>query len=229
MLEISLELLSTKQARISQRDVKQATQLPNPREPAMKNRAALRLITTPSRIVLFLLAFLVIVAPLSVASPPPWQQEKIDYATIGAIRQEGLNRSQAMDHVSWLADVYGPRLTGSPAMDQAKDWVISKFEEWGLDNIHEERFAFGKGWSIERFSAHMLEPQVQPIIGYPKSWSSSTDGVITADVVHVQIESEEDFEQYARGRPGFAHGRRDAGRGRDDAHSGGQGSRWQVE
>ena len=162
----------------------------------MKNRAVLGLITTPSGIALLLIISLAVVAPLSAASPPPWQDEKIDYATIGAIRQEGLNRSQAMDHVSWLADVYGPRLTGSPAMDQARDWVISKFEEWGLDNIHEERFAFGKGWSIERFSAHMLEPQVQPIIGYPKSWSSSTDGVITADVVHVQIESEEDFEQY---------------------------------
>jgi carboxypeptidase Q len=161
----------------------------------MKNRAVFGLITRPSRIVLLFVASLLVVAPLSAASPLG-QDEKIDYATIGAIRQEAMNRSQAMDHVSWLADVYGPRLTGSPAMDQARDWIIAKFEEWGLENIHEERFAFGKGWSIERFSAHMLEPQVQPIIGYPKSWSSSTDGVITADVVHVQIESEEDFEQY---------------------------------
>jgi hypothetical protein len=161
----------------------------------MKNRTALGLFTTPSRVVLLLAVSLAVVAPLSAASAPE-QDEKIDYATIGAIRQEAMNRSQAMDHVSWLADVYGPRLTGSPAMDQAKDWVISKFEEWGLENIHIERFPVGKGWSIKRFSAHMLEPQVQPIIGYPKSWSSSTDGVITADVVHVQIESEEDFEQY---------------------------------
>ena len=41
MLEISLEFFGIKRARISQRDVKQATQLPNPREPSMKNRAAL--------------------------------------------------------------------------------------------------------------------------------------------------------------------------------------------
>ena len=146
----------------------------------MKNRAVFGLITRPSRIVLLFVASLLVVAPLSAASPLG-QDEKIDYATIGAIRQEAMNRSQAMDHVSWLADVYGPRLTGSPAMDQARDWIIAKFEEWGLENIHEERFAFGKGWSIERFSAHMLEPQVQPIIGYPKSWSSSTDGVIPAE------------------------------------------------
>src|SRR5262245_8206074 len=44
--------------------------------------------------------------------------EKIDYVTIGKIRDEGMNRSQVMDHVSWLADVYGPRTTGSPAIQQ---------------------------------------------------------------------------------------------------------------
>jgi carboxypeptidase Q len=47
------------------------------------------------------------------------QSEKIDYAAIGKIRDEGLNRSQVMDHISWLSDVYGPRLTGSPAIQQA--------------------------------------------------------------------------------------------------------------
>jgi len=31
--------------------------------------------------------------------------EKLDYETIGKIRDEGLNRSQVMDHISWLADV----------------------------------------------------------------------------------------------------------------------------
>jgi hypothetical protein len=162
----------------------------------MKIGAVFGQTSSRSRITLLLAVSIAFLAPLATASSAAQQEEKLDYAMIGAIRQEALTNSQAMDHVSWLADVYGPRLTGSPAMDQARDWVISKFEEWGLENIHEERFPVGKGWSIERFSAHMLEPQVQPIIGYPKSWSSSTDGIITADVVHVQIESEEDFDKY---------------------------------
>lgn len=28
-----------------------------------------------------------------------------------------------MDHVSWLSDVYGPRLTGSPGIQQASEWT----------------------------------------------------------------------------------------------------------
>ena len=124
------------------------------------------------------------------------QSEKADYAAIGKIRDEGLNRSQVMDHISWLSDVYGPRLTGSPAIQQASQWAMKKFGEWGLTNVHQERWKFGKGWSLVRFSAMMLEPQPQPIIGYPREWSSGTKGPVTADVVRVQIASEADFAKY---------------------------------
>ena len=40
--------------------------------------------------------------------------ERLDYAMLGRIRDEGLQRSQVMDIISWLSDVNGPRLTGSP-------------------------------------------------------------------------------------------------------------------
>jgi carboxypeptidase Q len=124
------------------------------------------------------------------------QTEKLDYATIGRIRDEGLSRSQVMDHVSWLSDVYGPRLTGSPAILQASDWAIKKFTEWGLVNAHREPWKFGKGWSLVRFSAHMIEPQVQPLIGFPIEWSAGTKGTVTADVMRVQIANEADFAKY---------------------------------
>jgi hypothetical protein len=81
-------------------------------------------------------------------------QEKLDYAMFSRIRDEGLNRSQALDHVSWLADVYGPRLQGSPAMRQAADWVAKTVGAWGLANVHQEKWPFGKGWSLVRFSEH---------------------------------------------------------------------------
>lgn len=124
------------------------------------------------------------------------KDEELDYAMIGRIREEGLNRSQVMDHIIWLSDVYGPRLTGSPAIKQASQWAQKKFAEWGLVNIHEEEFPFGKGWSLTRFSAHMIEPQVSPLIGYPKSWTPGTQGAVTADVVLVPIRNEADFQKY---------------------------------
>jgi carboxypeptidase Q len=122
--------------------------------------------------------------------------EKLDPGMIARIRDEGLNRSQVMDHISWLSDVYGPRLTGGPGIRQASDWALQKFGEWGLANPHREAFAFGKGWSLVRFSAHLIEPQIEPLIGFPGSWTPGTNGPVIADVVRVGISSEADFEKY---------------------------------
>jgi len=131
-----------------------------------------------------------------VALPAAQTVEKIDYGVIAQIRDEGLNRSQVMDHISWLSDIYGPRLTGGPGILQASDWALKKFTEWGLANPHRETWQFGRGWSLVRFHATMIEPQVQPLIGFPGSWTPGTNGTVAADVVRVQIDSEADFDKY---------------------------------
>ena len=123
------------------------------------------------------------------------QSERLDYATIGKIRDEGLNRSQVMDHLSWLADVYGPRTTGSPAIQQASEWAMKTMTSWGLSNVHQERWKFGKGWTLQRFHATLVEPQVQPIIAMPMEWSSGTNGTVTADVVRAQLATDADLER----------------------------------
>jgi carboxypeptidase Q len=142
------------------------------------------------------LSTIFVTAVVLVAVPRAQTTEKLDYATIAQIRDEGLNRSQVMDHIWWLSDVYGPRLTGGPEILQASDWALKKFAEWGLANPHRETFTFGRGWSLVRFSAHMIEPQVQPLIGFPGSWSPATSGTVTGDVVRVTIASEADFARY---------------------------------
>jgi carboxypeptidase Q len=123
-------------------------------------------------------------------------QSPVDLGTIARIKQAALTTSQVMDHVSWLSDVYGPRVSGTPQFQQASEWAMKRFTEWGFSNVHEERFAFGQGWRIERFSAHLIEPQVQPIIGSPRWYSPSTKGAVIADVVRADIGSEADFAKY---------------------------------
>ena len=139
---------------------------------------------------------LVLIVGLVVIPSAQTPSEKVDAAAIARIRDEGLNRSQVMDHIWWLSDVYGPRLTGGPQILQASDWALKKFSEWGLANPHRETFAFGRGWSLVRFQAHMIEPQVQPLIGFPGAWTPGTKGTVTADVVRVQIANDADFEKY---------------------------------
>jgi carboxypeptidase Q len=141
-------------------------------------------------------AVCVLIAAVAAAPGAQPAAEKLDLAMIAKIRDEGLNRSQVMDHIGWLSDVYGPRLTGGPGISQASEWALKKFAEWGLANPHKEMWPFGRGWSLVRFSAHLVEPQVEPLIGFPASWTPGTPGTIVADVVRVEIATDADFEKY---------------------------------
>src|SRR5256885_17199852 len=125
--------------------------------------------------------FILLVAIPIVAQAP---QEKVDLDAIYKIKDEGLNHSQVMDSLSYLTDVYGGRLTGSPQIKAAADWTKKKLTEWELTNINLESWGpFGRGWSNEKFTARGIAPTGSfPLIAYPKAWTPGTSGVVAADV-----------------------------------------------
>jgi hypothetical protein len=135
-------------------------------------------------------------ALLSLIAAAQTPTERADLDAIQKIREQGLNRSQVMDHLFHLADVYGPRLTGSPGIEQAGDWTVKTLQSWGLRNVRKERFAFGRGWSLVNYHATMTEPQTAVLIGHPKAWTPSTNGTVTAEVVRPQIANAADAEKY---------------------------------
>src|SRR5213592_460326 len=146
-----------------------------------------------------LLLFTLIVPYAALAQQPQGsQQPALDpNDPIAKIRDEGLNRSQVMQTLSYLSDVIGPRLTASPNMKRACEWTRDTMTKWGLQNAHLEAWGpFGRGWSLKRFSAQVVEPQDIPLIAYPKAWSPSTNGAVTGDVVFLDAKNEADLEKY---------------------------------
>ncbi|HXD33851.1 MAG TPA: M20/M25/M40 family metallo-hydrolase [Pyrinomonadaceae bacterium] len=114
------------------------------------------------------------------------------------IKDEGMTRSQVMDTLSYLSDVIGPRLTASPNMKRANEWTRDQLTKWGLQNAHLEAWGpFGRGWTLKRFSAQVVEPQAIPLIAYPKAWSPSLAGPLTAEVVYVDAQNEADLQKFA--------------------------------
>src|ERR1700745_4089708 len=100
---------------------------------------------------------------------------------VAKIMDEGLNRSHVMETLSYLSDVIGPRLTGSPNMKRANEWTRDQLTKWGLQNAHLEAWGpFGRGWALKSFSAEVTEPQTIPLIAYPKAWSPGTAAPLTA-------------------------------------------------
>ena len=162
----------------------------------------------------FMLRTIRFAATLILVAAPLAAQEKIDTAAISAIKNEELRRSQVMEIASWLTDVYGARLTGSPAAKAAGDWTAKKLTEWGMTNVKLETWGpFGRGWTNERMVAQVLTPRPFPVIAYAAAWTPGTNGSVKADVVMVKADSVPDLERYRgklRGKIVFTQPPRDS-------------------
>jgi carboxypeptidase Q len=125
------------------------------------------------------------------------QTEATKPTDVSRIIDEGMKRSQVMATLSYLTDVIGPRLTGSPGLKRANDWTREKLAGWGLEHAHLEAWGpFGRGWTLKSFSVQVVEPQCIPLIAYPKAWSPGTDGKVTGEVAYLDVKTDADFAKY---------------------------------
>ena len=168
-----------------------------------------------------LLLLFTLVVPYTAFAQQP--QQPAEDPMIAKIKDEGMNRSQVMQTLSYLTDVIGPRLTASPGMKRSNEWTRDTLAKWGLQNAHLESWGpFGRGWSLKRFSAQVVSPMDIPLIAYPKAWSPSVKVVaempampatgrrnaklstppppvsntVTADVVFLDARNEADLDKY---------------------------------
>jgi len=126
-------------------------------------------------------------------------QEPIDYQSINVIKDQGLNEanSQVMEIASWLTDVYGPRLSGSPNIREAGEWAVAKMKEWGLVNAALEPWTeprgFTQGWSNEKFYLAAVEPDPFPMYAMSQAWTPGTDGLVRGEAILVTGTTEEEL------------------------------------
>lgn len=145
------------------------------------------------------IVFLLIASLLTsaVAAAAQESQERVDLQAIEKIKEEGMKRSQIMDILSFMTDVHGPRLTNSPNLKAAQEWAKQKLGEWGIQNAHLEAWGpFGRGWTLEGFTANMIKPTFSPLIAYPKAWSPSTNGAVRGTVINLDVKTEADLDKY---------------------------------
>jgi hypothetical protein len=122
--------------------------------------------------------------------------EKVDLATIHRIKDEAFRDSKVMDHLFYLTDVNGPRLTNSPGQRAAADWAVKSLKSWGIENARLETWGtFGRGWSLSRFSMSLKEPAYAPLPGIPLAWSSGTKGMVGGDAVLVPLFTAQELER----------------------------------
>jgi len=138
-----------------------------------------------------------LVVPLClVAAVPAAAEEPVDLAVIHRIKQEAFAGSKVMDHLFYLTDVNGPRLTNSPGQRAAAEWAVRRLTEWGITDARLEKWGtFGRGWSLDRFSMNLLEPTYAPLQGFPLAWTGGTRGAVTGAVVLAPLFTQQELKR----------------------------------
>src|SRR5258708_35367370 len=88
---------------------------------------------------------------------PAAAQERVDLGIVDRIKSEAFDRSRVMDHLYYLTEVYGPRLTGSPEFEQAAKWAMDRLKGYGGGGVEPERtpfFGSGRHHAVGFQAAH---------------------------------------------------------------------------
>ena len=111
---------------------------------------------------------------------------------LSEIEQEVNVNSQLEILAHELLDVIGPRLVGTPQMQQAHDWALKKYANWGI-SAQNEQWGEWRGWERGITHIDMVHPRVQTLKGTQLAWSPSTGKkAITAEVVILPTVSDSD-------------------------------------
>jgi len=140
----------------------------------------------------------IVTAALLISSATAQEQagDKVDLATLAQIKTEAFQHSQVMENLFYVSEVYGPRVNNSRNHKAAAEWAMKQMKEWGLQNVHLEKWPFGYGWQIKKFYAAMETPVYAAITGFPLAWTPGTNGPISVEPVFAPIHSKEDFAKY---------------------------------
>ncbi len=99
------------------------------------------------------------------------------------IVKEANDNSQLETLAHELLDVIGPRLVGTPEMEQAHNWAVDTYKSWGID-AENEQWGEWKGWERGITHIDLIEPRVRTLSGMQLAWSpDSGRKPIVAEVV----------------------------------------------
>ena len=116
-------------------------------------------------------------------------QEAVDLSVVDRIKTEAFAHSEVMEHLRYLTDVHGPRLTGSPMYEEAAKWAVDRLTSYGLANVQIERWGpFGRAWSADEYSVELLSPHYARLSAMPLAWSAATSGPITGEPLAVPLD-----------------------------------------
>ena len=135
---------------------------------------------------------------LAAAAPAAAQTFRNDDPVIRRMWEEGMVNSQVGALAQVLTDSIGPRLAGTPGYDAATDWVVGKYEEWGVP-ANKEQYGTWRGWRMGSVHVDMTSPRTQTLNAHLMAWSAGTRRPVEGEVVLLpEATTNEEFKSWAR-------------------------------
>ncbi len=116
---------------------------------------------------------LLVISTLSHSVPAGAQTFPTDDPVIKNIWKEAMDSTRLPMLAHQLLDVIGPRLTGTPQMTQAQEWITKYYSSWGIEARSEE-YGKWRGWRRGICHIDLLEPRVRTLEGTMLAWSPGT-------------------------------------------------------
>src|SRR5256884_9930482 len=112
------------------------------------------------------------------------------------VEQVKANQGELKSNLEYLADLIGPRLTGSPQLDQASHWTMERLKEAGLANVDLEPWTIANSWTRGPASGRVAVPAQHRLTLVTAGWSASTKGMVHGPVMGITAEKAEELQQY---------------------------------
>jgi carboxypeptidase Q len=112
------------------------------------------------------------------------------------VEQVKAGEAELKSNLEYLADRIGPRLTGSPQLDNASHWTMERFKEAGLSNAKLEPWTIANSWTRGPASGQIISPSHHELTLETAGWSAATKGELRGPVISVAAEKPEDLQQY---------------------------------
>lgn len=96
-----------------------------------------------------------------------------------------------------LLDVVGPRLVGTPQMQQAHNWAVNKYKGWGI-TARNEQWGEWRGWERGITHVDMVHPRVRTLEAIQLAWSPATHrrGVTAELIILPDVQDSEAFQRW---------------------------------
>lgn len=107
------------------------------------------------------------------------------------------NENSMLEQLAYeMLDLNGPRLVGTPQMQNAHNWAVDRYKGWGI-TAQNEQWGTWKGWERGITHVDLISPRVKTLEAMQLAWSPGTKGSVEGEVAVIpQVENEAQFKQW---------------------------------